>query len=100
MNALAPPTFVPEYVYQWQVFVGSMRLFIVGPGGNAWFPVSIPTSTGQVGTFEEHKVAQDAVIIMSARHRENKDAGPDEIRQALEESGWKADHLTIYPKNK
>jgi hypothetical protein len=97
----APAEYIQEHVYHWQLFSGCMRLYIVGPGPDAWFPVSKPDSSkGPPGTLDEQKIAQAAVMILTERYRENKDAGPDEIRQVLEECGWTEDELTIYPKIK
>lgn len=84
----------------WQVVIGHMRLFIMGPGPNAWFPVSLPTSKGSPGTPKERRIAHAAVSILMEKHREDREIGPSVIRRVLEDLGWKPDPLTRYPKDK
>ena len=83
----------------WNLHDGSMRLFIVGSDRqiNAWFPVTAPdSSTKKHGTPEERAIAQKAVEWLRENQRDNIEAGPLEIRAALEQFGWVADELTKY----
>ncbi len=102
MNQASPPmdpAVAPTYVYTWQVIIGQMRIFIAGPGDKSWFPVTAPDSSpGNPGTPDDLRIAHAAVSILAKRHMGDREAGPNEIRQALTECGWIADSLTSYPK--
>ena len=96
----SPPTFNPNRAITWELHDGYMRLFIVGTGPNAWFPVTAASSRpGPHGTPEERETALKAVASVRIKYPSNPEAGPDEIRAALEAFGWKPDHLTSYPTN-
>ena len=83
----------------WHLHDGSMRLYIVGSDRhpNAWFPVTAPSSEpGKHGAESERAIAELAVEWLRENMRDNLDAGPLEIRAALERFGWVADELTKY----
>lgn len=95
-----PEPFVVERSILWELHNGYMRLFIVGPGMNAWFPVTKASSTvTHHGTPKEREIARKAIASLSIRFHDNREAGPDDIRKALEAFGWKPDELTTYPQN-
>lgn len=84
----------------WHMHDGHMRLYIVGAIRQpaAWFPVTAPdSSTSRHGTPEERNIAMKAVEWLKLNQRDNPNAGPKEIREALERFGWKADEFTRYP---
>ena len=68
----------------WEMHVGWIQLFIAGPGPDAWLACSESYYYGQVGTEDERNLARRAVAILAVAHRQNNDAGPNEIRAALE----------------
>jgi hypothetical protein len=83
----------------WHLHDGAMRLFIVGDHRqpNAWFPVTKPdSSTNRHGTEEEREIATKAVEWLRIHQRDNTEAGPAEIRAALEMFGWEPDEFTRY----
>jgi hypothetical protein len=84
----------------WHIHDGHMRLYIVGSSRqpSAWFPVTTPESSAtRHGSEEERQIAKQAVEWLKIHQRDNTEAGPAEIRQALEHFGWKADEFTKYP---
>lgn len=83
----------------WHLHDGHMRLFICGAHfqPEAWFPVTAPDSSRAIhGTAEERVIAEQAVEWLRLHQRDNREAGPKEIRDALERFGWKPDELTRY----
>jgi hypothetical protein len=74
-----------ELVEKWRVEVGSIRLWIIGPGPAAMFMGSTEYYTGRIGTDEERARANRAVEILNLYHR-NNDAGAMEIIAALKEA--------------
>jgi len=68
----------------WEMHVGWVQLFIVGPGQDSWLVCSEAYYTGQIGTDQEREIARRAVILLNREQLQNKDAGPTEIRAALE----------------
>jgi hypothetical protein len=84
----------------WHLHDGRMRLYICGAPHQpkAWFPVTAPDSSAmRHGTQEERNIAMKAVEWLKLNHRDNPDAGPKEIREALERFGWQPDEFTKYP---
>lgn len=83
----------------WHIHDGHMRLYIVGSDRqpSAWFPVTAADSSKtRHGTEEERSIAKQAVDWLKIHQRDNTEAGPAEIREALERFGWVEDHLTRY----
>ena len=88
-----------ERQMNWELYSGTLRLYIVGPGQDAMFPVTAPNySKDAHGTPQEREIARRAVSMLSIKYHDNREAGPKEIREALEACGWTADELTSYPK--
>lgn len=84
-DRLAPA--VPE----WEIHTGSIYLYLVGPGPDAMRRCSRRSVTP--GTPEERALAERALAILNERHRENRDAGVEEITAALVECGYEDDEL-------
>ncbi len=78
-NYKAPP------LPQWEIHVGHVQLFIVGPGPDAWLACSKPEYRPGIkpGTHRERAIAQRAILIL--RHA-GPDAGVPEIKAALAEA--------------
>lgn len=89
-HQLCPPgpqpaaTPVAAVLHIWELHVGTVQLFIVGPGPAAWLACSESVYSGQIGTDEERAIARRAVILLNREHLQDKDAGPAEIKAALE----------------
>lgn len=77
-------TAVTTSLHIWELHVGTVQLFIVGPGPNAWLACSESCYSGQIGTDEERRIARYAVILLNNERLQDKDAGPDEIKDALQ----------------
>jgi hypothetical protein len=75
---------VATALHIWEVHVGTVQLFISGPGPHAWLACSESCYSGQIGTDEERAIARRAVALLNRHQLQNKDAGPDEIKAALE----------------
>lgn len=67
----------------WELHVGSIRLYIVGPGHDCMHAVSDSYYSGIVGSAAERAIARRAVAVLNAEHHDDKDAGLPEIRAAL-----------------
>lgn len=85
----------------WCLHEGYGRLYICGPGPNAWFPVTGFSSAPNAchGTARERHIARQAVGLLSVRFHECGDATPEDIRATLEKCGWTPDEWTTYPKS-
>ena len=93
----ALPT-LSERTDAWSLHNGYMRLFIVGPGMAAWFPITAPDSSRlSHGTPEERHIARIAMAALAIRFRDEP-AQPRDIREELEKAGWIPDELTYYKK--
>lgn len=71
---------------EWEIHVGSVYLYLVGPGPDAMRRCS--RRNINPGTPEEWALARKALAILNDRHRENKDAGEAEILAVLLECGY------------
>ena len=71
---------------EWEIHVGSVHLFLVGPGPTAMRKCS--RRNINPGTPEEWELARRALAILNDRYRENKEAGEAEILAALLECGY------------
>lgn len=81
--ASAPRTEFLPATPGWHLHVGTVQLFIVGPGPEAWLACSEASYLGQVGTDEERNLARRALRFLSLRHAKDMDAGVDTIRHAM-----------------
>lgn len=72
-------------VEKWRMEVGSVRLWIIGPGSDAMHPASQTYYSGRIGTELERQIAQRAVEILD-RTRRDHDAGKAEIQAALDQA--------------
>lgn len=72
---------------EWEIHVGVVHLYLVGPGPTAMRKCS-RANYATPGTPEEWELARRALAILNERHRENKEAGEDEILAALLECGY------------
>ena len=68
----------------WHLHTGTVRLYICGPGTDAWLACSESCYSGQIGSEEEREIARRAIALLKREHLQDKDAGPTEIRAALE----------------
>lgn len=80
-----PDRLVPAFP-EWEIHVGNIHLFIVGPGPDAMRKCS--RRSVNPGTPTEWEIARKAVSILNLRHRETNDAGEAEILAALIECGY------------
>ena len=71
---------------EWELHVGSVYLYIIGPGPTAMRRCSRRSISP--GTATEREIAERALAILNELHRENKDAGADEILAALVKCGY------------
>jgi hypothetical protein len=78
-------TQTPELIEKWRVDVGTIRLWIIGPGSDAMYPASREYYSGRIGTDEERAIAQRAVQLLDIHHR-TRDAGKAEIQFALNQA--------------
>jgi len=86
-----------ERITAFELFDGHARLFILGPGPRAWFPVTAPnTGTDPHSSPEERKIADHAIQILNSKFYDRHDIGPKQIRRVLVSCGWIPDELTIY----
>jgi hypothetical protein len=79
--------FLPE----WEVYIGCIFVYIVGPGPDAMRRCSERSLTP--GTKDELKIARKTVKLLNKTERENIDAGPAEILSALIKCGYKEELL-------
>ena len=56
---------------KWEIHVGSVRLYLVGPGPHAMLRCSEPVYRGKIGTPEEWSIARKALRILSQEHGED-----------------------------
>ena len=80
------PDRLAPHLPEWELHVGSVYLYIVGPGPDAMRRCSLRSINP--GTPEERNLARRAIAILNERHRENKEAGEAEILTALLECGY------------
>lgn len=73
---------VPEP--KWELHHGSVQLFIVGPGEDAWCPCSEANYSGTIGTPEEREIARKALAILNRYHLHDPDTRPADIRKIIE----------------
>jgi hypothetical protein len=78
-------TKTPELIEKWRVEVGTIRLWIIGPGSDAMHPASEAYYSGPIGTDQERAIAQRAVHLLDIHHR-TRDAGKAEIQLALNQA--------------
>lgn len=71
---------------EWYLWVGSIYLYIIGPGPTAMRRCS--QRNMNPGTPEEIALAERALAILNERHRENSADGEAEILAALQECGY------------
>lgn len=77
---------------EWEIHVGSIYLYLVGPGPNAMRRCS-KANYQTPGTPEEWEIARRALAILNERHRENNEAGEDEILAVLVECGYQEEEV-------
>ena len=69
-------------VEKWEICVGTVQIFIVGPNEDDWLACSKPNYKKRIpGTKREHEIALRAVEILNAG--ESYLHGPDHINNAL-----------------
>ena len=80
---LHPTKHLTERTPEWESYFGMTGiLYVCGPGSSAMLRVArIPNET-----FIH--VARETVMLLNQTRREDCDAGPDEIREALLACGW------------
>jgi len=70
----------------WHLHTGTIRLFIVGPGDDAWLAVSEPCYSGPIGTEQERAVAHRAIRLLDRLRRYDRNAGTAEIKAAIRQA--------------
>lgn len=98
-HKLCPTGFAPtpQAFEPWHLHTGTVQLFIVGPGQHAMLACTESYYTGRIGSDEELQIARLALDILSREHGQDKDAGPAEIRAALERARTKILALNPQP---
>lgn len=81
----------------WHIHVGKIHLYIVGPGEKAWLRCSAAYYKGQVGTDAERNLARRAIAILLADHHDDRQAGPAEIRAAMDRAAAPAPPVAAMP---
>ena len=69
----------------WEIHVGSVRLYLVGPGPNAMHRCSEPVYRGKIGTPEEWVIARKALQILIREHGEDLEADGETIASVLDQ---------------
>jgi hypothetical protein len=88
---------VATRVVSWELFVGCIKLAIVGPNEKEWLSVSKPewSANTKPGTADERKVARRAIEILNTEHPTDYEGGmPIMIaawRRAATEFGFNPD---------
>ena len=72
--AAAATTTADAALTGWEVYVGNVKLTIIGPAQHQWFPFPTSYYSGQVGTDAERALAARAVRILNLEHRHNTEA--------------------------
>jgi hypothetical protein len=67
----------------WHVHTGHLKLIIIGPGKDQWFPVSKPAYKGIPGTPTERAIAALAVATLNSKHAEDEDLDRDALNPIL-----------------
>lgn len=83
-----PPS---QLVEKWRMEVGTIRLWIIGPGSDAMHPASEAYYSGRIGSDLERQIAQRAVRILDATHRDHN-AGATEIQAAIDQAAHQIHH--------
>jgi hypothetical protein len=81
----------PALIEKWRMEVGMIRLWIIGPGSDAMHPASEAYYSGRIGTDLERQIAQRAIRILDATHRDHN-AGAAEIQAALNQAAHQIHH--------
>lgn len=68
----------------WEIHVGSVRLYLVGPGPHAMLRCSDPVYRGKIGTPEEWNIARKALRILNQEHAGDLAADGATIARVLE----------------
>ena len=68
----------------WEIHVGSVRLYLVGPGPHAMLRCSEPVYRGKIGTPEEWSIARKALRLLIKDHSEDLEADGNTIAKVLE----------------
>ena len=88
---------IPQTSESWHLHTGTVRLYICGPGTDAWLACSESYYSGRIGSDEEREIAHAALALLKRDHLQDKDAGPTEIRAALERA--RCQILTLNPQS-
>jgi hypothetical protein len=78
----------PVSLVRWHLHRGTHRYYIVGTGATAMHPCSVPDYASRTPTIQprEAAVARRAIQSLNIHHREDRDAGPAEIKLALQQA--------------
>jgi hypothetical protein len=78
----------PVTLVRWHLHRGTHRYYIVGPGATAMHPCSVPDYANRTPTIQprEAAIARHAIQSLNIHHREDRDAGPAEIKLALQQA--------------
>ncbi len=80
----APPR--PPTIFRWELHVGTVKLYIVGPGEGAMLACSEPYYTGTIGTPEERAIARHALEILNRDHLADREPGTRLIAATLRQA--------------
>ena len=83
INFTAAPKKITVPETRWYLHTGMIALFIVGPGEFAMHRCSENVYEGRIGTAEERSIAKIAIKMLNDNIRNNLDAGPEAIQEAL-----------------
>lgn len=79
------PILATTRIPAWVLWRGRVQWFICGPGPQAMHPCSAADYTGRAPkmTAREKRIAEKALAILEANHRDNNDIGPKEIQRIV-----------------
>lgn len=69
---------------KWEIYVGSVRLYLVGPGPHAMLRCSEPVYRGKIGTPEEWNIARKALRILNKEFHQDITADGATIARVLD----------------
>lgn len=80
-----PSEYVPE-IERWSLHVGTIHLFIVGPGEFSMVRCSDPYYEGEIGNDDERAIANIAISFLNKNHPYAPLDGLETIYKALREA--------------
>lgn len=79
-----PSVFIPE-IEKWSIHVGTVHLFIVGPGETSMLKCSEPYYRGKIGSDLEYKIAKATVKMLNKKYPFAPLDGIETIKKVMNE---------------